>query len=102
MPQDKDPAKPPASPVTEVKRPQAAPVSAWPEAPVVAAAEAVSKVAGADGPASDPAPGWQTFFETLGARDVRVFYLGETRTAALDPSRVPLRPARAGRHTAEF
>jgi|GEM_PF-6805343 len=56
MPQDKDPAKPPASPVTEVKRPQAAPVSAWPEAPVVAAAEAVSKVAGADGPASDPAP----------------------------------------------
>jgi len=56
----------------------------------------------APAPASDPAPGWQTFFETLGARDVRVFYLGETRTAALDPSRVPLRPARAGRHTAEF
>ena len=56
MPQDKDPAKPPPSPVIEVKRPQGAPFSAPPMAPVVAAAQAVSKVPADDAPVSDHAP----------------------------------------------
>jgi len=55
MPQDKDPAKPPPSPI-EVKRPQGAPFSAPPMAPVVAAAQAVSKVPADDAPVSDHAP----------------------------------------------
>jgi hypothetical protein len=52
--------------------------------------------------APDRVHGWQSFFETLGASDVRTFYLGETQTAALDPSRVPLRPEQARRTAAQF